>query len=533
MRFARKVIGEIVGEDKMSATLNMDECTARGCAIMCAMLSPQIRVLPFDIKDQVRSPVKLKWQQTNAADAMDVDGRSAGENSLVIFKKTDSFPKEMKLTFKRTKTFQLEAVYNDMSDMPKGASDMIGNFTIKMDNAKAAVAEAIAAGEKPEVRVFIDYDSNGVVGIHRAEFMKKNKQPEPEPEEEEPAAAAADGEKADAKPEADAKKAEGDKAEAEAEADGASKDDSAKKADEDKAEADNAKAEPPAKKKAKKKAKAVPKYTCIQLEVVRSTPFGIVKKQLDDYIHLEATMVNNARILLERDEARNSLESFVYDFRDKLEADELQDFMTEDFKEKYFARLDETEEWLYSEEGFDSTKKVFTGKLAQLHKDGSAVSTRMEEFNARPPALKKLLAAIDEMNAAATSSITDDTKKHWDDADRKIITDACTAADAWLKSTDAKLATLAKTEDSPIKAQQITDREQELRKACRPVVDKKPPPPPAAPKEEKKPEADAKADAGTDKAETETADAEVPETETETAAPADGGAEPEKMDTDA
>ena len=34
-------------------TLNMDETVARGCALQCAILSPRMRVKPYDIVDRI------------------------------------------------------------------------------------------------------------------------------------------------------------------------------------------------------------------------------------------------------------------------------------------------------------------------------------------------------------------------------------------------------------------------------------------------------------------------------------------------
>ena len=163
MRFVKHIISDMLGSELMSYTLNQDECTARGCAIIAAMMSPKVKVQSYKIEDCVPYAVTLKWK------------KDSGENSLVVFKKDSSFPAEMQVTFKRTDTFTLNAVQEN--------GDVLGSFEIDMSNAKEAVLEREKEGLKPnEVRVFVSCDQNGLVSVSSAEYMKKNKQPEPEPE---------------------------------------------------------------------------------------------------------------------------------------------------------------------------------------------------------------------------------------------------------------------------------------------------------------------------------------------------------------
>jgi len=115
-----------------------------------------------------------------------------------------------------------------------------------------------------------------------------------------------------------------------------------------------------------------------------------------------------------------------------------------------------------------------------------------------------------------------------------VITDACDAAEKWFASKIPALADLPKHEDAATKFRQILDRERELRRACKAVVNKKVPPPPVVEpaKEEKKPEAEAPpADATADatKAEPEAPEAPKAEAPATDAAPAEG----DKMETEA
>ena len=260
--------------------------------------------------------------------------------------------------------------------------------------------------------------------------------------------------------------------------------------------------EPSEPKKAKldKKKKKVPKFTRIPLDVKRLQSVGMTQKRIDELHAEEMAMQQQERLLKERDMARNSLEAYVYDIRDKLDNDELQAFMAPGFKEEFNKRLEVMEDWLYSEEGFDSPKKVFVEKLAGLTKDGDAVSMRRDEFEKRGSAIESLqnaATAFEDMvktsAASASSDGNDDGEKkyaHWDDADRKVITDACDTAREWLANSLSKLKAIQKHENPPVTVRDIVEAKRKLDVACFPVVTK--PVPKPEPKPEPKSETETK-----------------------------------------
>ena len=91
---------------------------------------------------------------------------------------------------------------------------------------------------------------------------------------------------------------------------------------------------------------------------------------------------------IEKADARNTVEEYVYSMRDKLDYD-LNDYITEADKEVFKAVLTSTEDWLY-EEGEDQPKKVYVDKAAELKKLGDPVVLREQEWRERPPAFEEL-----------------------------------------------------------------------------------------------------------------------------------------------
>ena len=95
---------------------------------------------------------------------------------------------------------------------------------------------------------------------------------------------------------------------------------------------------------------------------------------------------------IEKSDARNSVEEYVYSMRDKLDYD-LSDYITEADKETFKVVLTSTEDWLY-EDGEDQPKKVYVDKLAELKKLGDPVVSREQEWRERPQAFEKLVKKI-------------------------------------------------------------------------------------------------------------------------------------------
>ena len=94
----------------------------------------------------------------------------------------------------------------------------------------------------------------------------------------------------------------------------------------------------------------------------------------------------------ERVNAKNAVEEYVYNMRDKLDTS-LGDFITVEDKETFQAILNSTEDWLY-EDGEDQPKKVYVEQLEKLQKYGDPVVRRQEEFENRHKTFDELGSKI-------------------------------------------------------------------------------------------------------------------------------------------
>ncbi|GJV74046.1 heat shock 70 kDa protein 16 [Tanacetum coccineum] len=98
---------------------------------------------------------------------------------------------------------------------------------------------------------------------------------------------------------------------------------------------------------------------------------------------------------------RNTLESFVYDTRNKLQ-NAYKRFVTDSENEGIIKSLQETEDWLYEDSDDECDEQIYTGKLEDLKKLLEPIESRYKDEN-KVQATKPLLAMIEEHRLVADS----------------------------------------------------------------------------------------------------------------------------------
>ena len=450
----RKEIAKAMGTpmDKqnygLSCTLNPDECVARGAALQCAIMSPLLRVRPYFIKSCISHPIRIKWLQPSPS------GDAPRPQNINLFKAGDSFPAWKRVTFKRNDSFVINAEYSG-----KQNTGLVGSFEVSGH-------EDMKEMEVPKIKVNIAYNADGIFNIQSAHFMKeKPPEPEPEPEPAKPEeGAAADGSKKAEKPsETDAgkKDEEATKGEAKASANEDTKPDADSKADASKD--DKGKEEKPKEEKKKEEEKPEekkppkPKFIQVALGIKSKINGALSKAKIDAYRNREAELSQEERIARERDERRNDLETYVYDIRDKIESYDYETYMLSDAREAYVATLEETEEWLYTDEGNESNKKVYIDKLANLRSIGDRVLTLKRER-------ENIGDAVENFKTARAKDISivdseDEKYAHLTKEERELVRSTWATGLEFVETGLAKNASLKNHEDLAITIAQIVKKQ--------------------------------------------------------------------------
>ncbi|XP_010571016.1 PREDICTED: heat shock protein 105 kDa isoform X2 [Haliaeetus leucocephalus] len=416
-------IAKFFGKD-VSTTLNADEAIARGCALQCAILSPAFKVREFSVTDATPFPISLLWN-TEAEDT---------EGVHEVFSRNHAAPFSKVLTFYRKGPFELEAFYSDPNGVPYPESK-IGRYIIQNVAAQKD-------GEKSKVKVKVRVNTHGIFSVSTASMVEPVKS-----EESEDVSVETEVESQDQRPIEN------------------SSDTNEKKGD-----------QPPEAKKPKIKVKNV------DLPIEANLVWELGKELLNMYIETEGKMIMQDKLEKERNDAKNAVEEYVYEFRDKLSGP-YEKFVCEKDLQGFSALLTETEGWLY-EEGEDEAKQVYVDKLEDLKKLGTPIETRYQEAEERPKLLEELGHRLQYYATIAGEFRNKDEKYiHIDEMEMMKVEKCVSEVVEWMNNAVSAQAKKSLDQDPAVHSSEIKAKLQELNNVCEPVVTQ-PKPKVDSPKEE-------------------------------------------------
>uniref|UniRef100_A0A674HBT6 Heat shock 70 kDa protein 4 n=1 Tax=Taeniopygia guttata TaxID=59729 RepID=A0A674HBT6_TAEGU len=447
----KEKISKFFGKE-VSTTLNADEAVARGCALQCAILSPAFKVREFSITDLIPYPISLRWNSPEEA-----------LSDCEVFPKNHPAPFSKVLTFYRKEPFTLEAYYSSPKELPYPdpaiAHFLVQKVTPQTDGSSSKV--------KVKVRINIhgifSVSSASLVEVHKFDENEEPMETDQHAKEEEKMQVDEEQQKAEEQQQTQPE----NKAESE-EMETCQADSKDKKVD-----------QPPQAKKAKVKT------TTVDLPIENQLVWQIGKDMLNLFIENEGKMIMQDKLEKERNDAKNAVEEYVYEMRDKL-CSVYEKFVSEDDRNSFTLKLEDTENWLY-EDGEDQPKQIYIDKLAELKTLGQPIQARFQESEERPKAFEDLGKQIQQyMKAVHAFKAKDELYEHLDEADVAKVEKSTNEAMEWMNNNLNLQNKRSLTLDPVIKAKDIQSKAKELASICNPIVNK-PKPKVELPKEEQKP----------------------------------------------
>lgn len=452
-----KILANVFRKES-SRTMNASECIARGCALQCAMLSPTFRVRDFEVQDAYPFNICLAWK--GAAPVSDEGGIYAEAScNSIVFPKGNAVPSTKMLTFYRSGTFHIDALYGDLHDLPPGTPQKINTFTIgpfkptKMEKAKIKLkirlnlhgivsVESASMIEEDEVEVPVLKSEGGssAMEVETNQGLRKTEVPDlndPNVETDENNAAEPSGME-NGEPAGEVKSSE----------------------------MESSKKDAP--KKSKSKRKNIPVKECAVGAVSQS--------DLQKAVEQEYEMALQDRIMEETKDKKNAVEAYVYDMRNKM-YEKYRDYATDGEREDLASKLQETEDWLY-EDGEDETKGVYVAKLAELTKLGGPIEERFKEEEARGPSVEQLQNCLNWYREAALSK--DPRYDHIDVAEKEKVVAECNKAEEWLKDKKSQQVHIPRSGNPVLLSADMKKKTEVLDRFCKPIMTK-PRPKPASP----------------------------------------------------
>ncbi|KAF4084020.1 hypothetical protein AMELA_G00124060 [Ameiurus melas] len=420
----------------ISTTLNADEAVARGCALQCAILSPAFKVREFSITDVVPFPITLRWKSPT----------DEGVCECEVYSKNHAAPFSKVITFHKKEPFDLQAFYSTSQDLPF-PDTAIGRFTIQNVMPQSD-------GDSSKIKVKVRVNVHGIFSVSSASLIEKQKgEAEDVQMEMEPTVQNDSRQEEQTKMQVD-QDAQGEQLNEEGKAPGSNTKDGASPENQ----------EPGAglsKPKTKVKSFELPIHTCTVRQLDREL--------LNSLVEEERKMIVQDKLEKERNDAKNAVEEYVYDLRDKL-CGIYEKYITEDDSSRLTLVLEDTENWLY-EEGEDQSKDIYLDKLAELKRFGGPIEERYREQEERPQAFDELGKKIQLfLKVLEAFKQKDERYEHLSAEEMSVVEKSVHEAMSWMNSKMLAQSKLNIAQDPAVKVAEIIQKIQELEEICSPVV---------------------------------------------------------------
>lgn len=454
---------EFVKREQLDKHLNGDEAAVFGAALHAASVSAQHRTREFRMKDAQLShfPVLVTKEGDDAAAAAaepaaeeaaapgaaaeeEIEGDDAsgvGANAvirdLLLFKPTSRYGAKRTLEFVGYSNFSVQLTYGSEGvSYVSGTNSQIASYEV----SGIPQADAYNMTARPRIQVKFSLSPSGVVSLTKAfanisyTVQREVEVPKPKAavEEKKESEEKSEGEETTEKPKEDAdQEAEKEKPDT--------------KKEEEKPEVE-------------KVLKTFHRTLNVPLQVTAVFEYGISAADVKSGRSKLEGLDERDRVRAQTAKAKNAVEAFVYDTRDKIFTDEVVAMSTEEEREALSASLSAAGEWL-DDEGFDTTKDVYQDKLKELQTQADKIMNRVRESTARPQAIEDCLAVFN-LTRAIAENIT--AKFEVSDEERDNLIKKVDETEEWLNGTIAEQAKLAPTQNPAVMSSEINKKCQDI-----------------------------------------------------------------------
>jgi len=463
---------KVIFEKELSTSLNADEACALGAALHATSLSGAFKLRKFQVNDGL--PYSFEVVRSDDEDVKPV----------AIFKPYNKMPSRKGYTINDTDsdlTFTLR--HGRMDIVPRSEDQVLQTFSIS--GVKETV-EKFKNVTSSSVKVYFDYGRNGIVGVDRAEAVLEQVltvKEEVAKNKTDTKSSAKKEKKADEdKSASDDEKKEEDKQEA---SETATDDESSNKADKEYIETEK-------------------KYTRrenLKLEITYQSAEAWTNKERFDAEKILRDLDKRDSDKKKADEVRNSIETYIYDTKDKLseyhdDYSLIEKVTTEEQREEVIAALNAADDWLFEVESNAEGLPLFRAKLDELHKLGDPIFLRKAELLARPEAVAAARKELATFEAAMRK--WNSTKPQITEEEKEDLSDLIESVLGFIENKTKEQEEKSLSEDPVFSASDVESRVERVRKLFDRLSRK---PKPKAPKKKKPAKEDKKDKAEADKEE--------------------------------
>lgn len=194
------------------------------------------------------------------------------------------------------------------------------------------------------------------------------------------------------------------------------------------------------------KRKSKPKVATIDLLVQPISVRGeLTKEEMAKFIEFEANMILADKNWKEKTDSRNTLEEFLYEWRDRLETGAYDAFIDPIMKKDFMSKIEENYSWLVSQDEQDvmHSKSVYDERTqGMIDAFSKGIMYRKREFENRPQVLEqfgqRLQMAYKMRSEPVEAGLEEDLAKFATEIDEK---------QKWFDEVSGKLSNMRTTSD--------------------------------------------------------------------------------------
>jgi len=462
---------------QLGGALNGDEAAAFGATLFAAKLSTSFRLREFTVNDvyPYATSIKIIGQGDDSADDGTTDDDAEGGGSSkkgkdkLLFKAYTKMPHKKLITMTRTDdlvaTLSLGEPTNVEGLSPIASFNITG---VASAYARLLKDETRTVMGKPKVSVTFALSTSGLIDVSKAEMAIEMLEkyddfemvPDPNATTNATDAAADDAGTAAAKDE-----------------DAAATDDASSPSAATNASAASnlTNATAMIKVKVEKERKRLHYVTLKTVKTVLGKCTPISQEIISSCIARNVELLKAEQLRKTNAEAKNSLESFIIDTRDKLQEEGVAEVSTEEEREALRVQFDETEEWLYGD-GVSVDAATYTKRQKSMQVLTQPIFSRFSELKARPEAVTKAREAVNWTLTILQTWATE--RPEVTEQERAKVEGMCTNFTSWLDDVEAKQAGLTLTDPPAFLSSAVASKLEVIELEVRKLIKKPKPKPP-------------------------------------------------------
>lgn len=214
------------------------------------------------------------------------------------------------------------------------------------------------------------------------------------------------------------------------------------------------------------------KFRKVHLEAEVRPLMGMNEQQFNTIQESELRMLEQDRSIQAAADARNDLEAFIYKTRDQMMGD-LATYADMDTSQSVSTALEQAEEWLYSDEGYDPAVTPlgeFVTRLESLQTLVAPLHRRLWETQNRQSAFDALISSCDRFQRWCNQESKEERYSHIAAEKVDEVRQESDQARNWCYEMLSAQGSLSFEQDPIVTVSQINDRLKTMEKACNRII---------------------------------------------------------------